>query len=62
VKRVVGHTWVNDELEYLVEWEGYDDLSYEPEEMFDCPVRVAEYWKEVGRRRGLEEGGEERSG
>ena len=50
VRRVVNHRIRNGVKEYLIDWLGYDERTWEPEQNILDSGAVSEYWKRVNEK------------
>ena len=49
VDKIVTHRWTNYALEFEVHWEGYEELTWEPELNLECPMLVQAYFETAMR-------------
>jgi len=47
VERVVGHFQNEYGFWFLIQWEGFHELTWEHESLLTCPIKVTRYFKEV---------------
>ena len=53
VERVVGHFQSDNGFWFLIQWEGYRELTWEHESLLTCPEKVTRYFKEVCENDGM---------
>ena len=49
VDKIVQHRWTEYALEFQVHWEGYNELTWEPELNLECPLLVQAYFETAMR-------------
>jgi hypothetical protein len=49
VDKIVQHRWTNYALEFEVHWQGYEELTWEPELNLECPLLVQAYFESAMR-------------